>query len=87
MVTTRNFLVFLLEYKCLDAYWANFEKSNFADGYRSASLAMSLVFDYSPRVWLLRSFDWDRSAEGFNYWSRLNDLWDMRCNYLIRNEI
>ena len=86
MVTTRNFLVFLSEYKCLGAYWANFEKSNFADDYRAASLAMSSVFDYSPRVWLLRSFNWEHSAEGFGYWSRLHDLWNMRCNYLIKNE-
>lgn len=86
MVTTRNFLVFLSEYKCLGAYWANFEKSNFADDYRSASLAMSLVFDEEPRNWLVCSFNWARSAEGFDYWSRLHALWNMRCNYLIKNE-
>lgn len=87
MICIRFFLEFLAEYKCLGAYWANFEKSNFTDDYRTAAFAVSLVFDYSPRVWLRRSFDWDRSAEGFYYWYRLDILWNMRCDYLIKNEI
>ncbi len=86
MISIRNFLVFLSEYKCLGAYWSNFEKSFSADDYRTAAVAISSVFDYSPRVWLTRSFNWDKSKEGFDYWSRLHALWDMRCNYLIKNE-
>lgn len=86
MISIRNFLVFLSEYKCLGAFWTNFEASNFADDYRTAALAISLVFDYSPRYWLVRSFNWEQSKEGFDYWSRLHALWDMRCNYLIKNE-
>ena len=86
MICVRNFLVFLSEYKCLGAYWANFEKNNFADDYHTARLAISSVFECSPRQWLLRSFNWDSSLEGFDYWSIMNARWDMRCNYLIKNE-
>lgn len=86
MITTRNFVVFLSEHKCLGAYWANFEESNFSDDYRTAALAISSVFEYSPRFWLLRSFNWEQSKEGFEYWDRLNTIWNMRCNYLIKNE-
>ena len=86
MVTIRNFLVFLSEYKCLGAYWSNFEKAHFVDGHHEASRLISCYFDEEPRNWLIHSFNWDRSAEGFDYWSRLHALWDMRCNYLIKNE-
>lgn len=84
MICIRDFLVFLSEYKCLGAYWANFEGSNFADDYRTAEFAISSVFERSPRNWLLASFNWDHSAEGSDYWLRLHDLWDMRCNNLIK---
>lgn len=86
MICIRSFLEFLSEYKCLGAYWANFEKSNFAGNYHAATMAISSVFEYSPRVWLLRSFNWERSKEGFKYWSNLDTLWNMRCNYLLKNE-
>lgn len=87
MISIRDFLEFLSEYKCLGTYWSNFEESNFADDYRTAALAISSVFKYSPRVWLLRSFNWERSKEGFEYWSRLDTLWNMRYNYLFKNGI
>lgn len=86
MISIRNFLVFLSENKCLGAYWSNFEGSNFADDYRSAMLAIALIFDNSPRFWLLRSFNWEQTKEGYEYWSRLQALWYMRCDYLIKNE-
>lgn len=87
MISIRDFLVFLSEYKCLGAYWANFEKSNFADDYHAATMAISSVFECSPRAWLLRSFNWEQSMEGFEYWSRLDTLWNMRYNYLFKNRI
>lgn len=86
MISIRDFLVFLSEYKCLGAYLSNFEQRILADDYRTAAFAISSVFEYSPRDWLIRSFNWDKSVEGPDYWCRLNTLWDMRCNYLIKKE-
>lgn len=86
MISIRDFLVFLSEYKCLGAYWSNFEQSNLAYDYRTAAFEISSVFEESPLNWLLGSFVWDSSDEGFDYWSRLDTLWNMRCNYLIKNK-
>lgn len=87
MISIRDFLVFLSEYKCLGAYWTNFEKAHFVDEYNGASRLISCYFAENPRTWLESTFNWERSGEGFEYWNKLNSLWNMRCNYLIRNEI
>lgn len=85
MITMRDFLVFLSEYRRLGAYWSNFEKSNFAVEYHAATLAISSVFECSPRVWLEKSFNWHMTEEGYVHWSRLNTLWIRRCDYLLKN--
>lgn len=87
MINFRDFLVFLSENKCLGAYWSYFEGNYFADDYHSAALTFSYIFDYSPRSWLLGSFDWDRTKEGYDYWCRLHALWDRRCDDLFKQRI
>lgn len=86
MICVRNFLEFLSEYRCLGAYWANFEKSHFADDYSTAAMTISLVFENCPRLWLMKSFNWELSKEGIEFWSRLNANWAMRCDFLLKNE-
>lgn len=86
MISIRDFLVFLSEYKCLGAYWANFEKSHFADDYSTAEMTITLVFENCPRLWLMKSFNWFQSKEGFVRWSRLDTLWNRRCDFLLKNE-
>lgn len=87
MITFRDFIIFLAENKCLGLYWTNFEKAHFVDEYHRASRLISCFFDEQPRIWLVSSFNWEHSDEGFDYWYNLDTLWNMRCNYLIRNEI
>lgn len=84
MISVRDFLIFLSEYKCLGSYWSNVEKSNFVDGYHAEALAFSSIFESSPREWLLRSFKWGYSNEGIIHWHRLNTLWESRCAYLLK---
>lgn len=86
MISIRDFLVFLSEYKCLGAYWTNFEKVHFVDGYHGASQLISCFFNKKPRNWLVTSFRWDHTDEGSEYWHKLDTLWNMRCNYLIKNK-
>lgn len=86
MISISDFIIFLAENKCLGLYWTNFEKAHFVDEYHGASRLFSCYFDENPRLWLVSSFNWERSGEGFDYWYKLATLWDMRCNYLINNE-
>lgn len=84
MISIRDFLVFLSEYRCLGSYWSNFEKAHFVDEYHGASRLFSCYFDEEPWLWIIISFNWERSGEGFDYWSRLNTLWDRRCDDLLK---
>lgn len=86
MICICNFLGFLSEYRCLGAYWSNFEKICLADDYSTAAEYISLVFEGCPRLWLLASFEWERSEEGHVYWSRLNTDWNKYCDFLLKNE-
>lgn len=86
MVTTRDFFVFLSEYKYLGAYWANYENTHFVDGFLRASQSISCCFDENPRNWLVNSFNWHYTNEGYVCWMRLDTLWNRRCNYLLKNE-
>lgn len=86
MISIRDFLVFLTEYKCLGAYWANFEQAYLVEDFNGASRVISGLFKGSPRTWLICSFIYEKTPQGFGYWDRLDNLWQMRCNYLIKIE-
>lgn len=86
MISIRDFLVFLSEYNCLGAYWANFERTYLIKDFNGASHVISCIFDDKPRMWLAYSFLYEDTAQGFDYWDRLDTLWQMRCNYLLKNK-
>lgn len=85
MITFRDFIIFLAENHCLRLYWSNLEFNCNVTGIRRFNQRLDFIFKLRPHSWLLYSFNWSSSKEGFDYWSRLHDLWNKYCDFLLKN--
>ena len=67
---------FLKSKKCHDQFVTNFKKE-----YRNVIKDVSLV-DFlntgSHRTWIRRAFEWDKTPEKVDFWSKINKEW-LKC--------
>lgn len=79
MITFRDFIIFLAENHCLGLYWSNLEYDCNVTGIRRFNQHLEFIFKLRPHTWLIYSFNWASSKEGFAYWGYIDDCWRKRC--------
>ena len=79
-IYSKHFIKFLRENNCYDEYLYNIKSENGSDGRERWSHPRDIVSFFhkyyaEPYRWILSSFEWSVTNEGYDFWSKINDTW------------
>ena len=76
LYNTADFIRFLAENEAINNYLLEFD---YYDSELSPGVVVANFFGQAkPDRYISGAFFWDKTAQGFDYWRRLDDLWTQR---------